>query len=92
MLCRTRSPAKSNIDATTGKALQNMEQVDSGELDTGVILGIQVFRLHAGRSVVNVQVFDGSLIVGMRLALTTLFAIYRTLAQAQQQTAGAVAS
>lgn len=59
-----------------------------------VIFCIQLLRLCAGRAAVNVQVVDGSLTgnglridtqipysVGMRTALSLLFAIYKTLAQ-----------
>lgn len=56
--------------------------------DSRITLCIQVFRAPGGKGAVNIQVFDGSLAAGMRCALSTLFAIYRTLAQTQQQTAG----
>lgn len=56
-----------------------------------VILCILVYKMVGARAVVNIQVFDGALPGGMRSAVSVLYAIYKTLAQAHQQSAGLAA-
>eukprot|EP01056_Protomagalhaensia_sp_Gyna25_P004842 Protomagalhaensia_sp_Gyna_25__4841@NODE_4_length_9419_cov_51_362367_g3_i0_p3_GENE_NODE_4_length_9419_cov_51_362367_g3_i0NODE_4_length_9419_cov_51_362367_g3_i0_p3_ORF_typecomplete_len512_score50_08Pkinase/PF00069_25/1_1e80Pkinase_Tyr/PF07714_17/1_2e50Pkinase_Tyr/PF07714_17/1_5e03Kinaselike/PF14531_6/2_7e20Kdo/PF06293_14/2e08AdenylateSensor/PF16579_5/8_9e03AdenylateSensor/PF16579_5/1_1e07APH/PF01636_23/2_2e05WaaY/PF06176_11/1_4e05YrbLPhoP_reg/PF10707_9/1_5e05Pkinase_fungal/PF17667_1/2_9e05Pkinase_ len=56
-----------------------------------VTLCIVVYKMTGGKAVVNIQVFDGVMPGGMRAAVSTLFAIYKTLAQAHQQSAGLAA-